>query len=115
MESSKIPLPTRPPLTYPQQQLRDDYVGKLSRQVKWGTELWVLYAGVKRPVSRMGQKQENCGHVLGLHSGPQLVAQRLLGRAQRRQEQQLLIFGANPRLTLLPTVPGSNGKSSRNL
>ncbi|EAW97053.1 hCG2014417, isoform CRA_b, partial [Homo sapiens] len=74
-------------LTYPQQQLRDDDVGELGRQVEWGAQLWVLYAGVERPVSRMGQKQENGSHVLGLHGGPQLAAQRLLRGAQRRQEQ----------------------------
>lgn len=81
----------------PQQQLCDDDVGELSSQVKWGAKLRVLYgAGVKRPVSRMGQEQENGGHVLGLHCSPQLAAQRLLGSAQRRQEQQLLVLGANP-------------------
>lgn len=71
-------------------------MGEFGRQVKWGTKLRVLYAGVERPVSRMGQKQENGGHVLGLHCSPQLVAQRLLRSAQRRQEQQLLVLGANP-------------------
>lgn len=85
-----------PPLTYPQQQLRDDNVGELRRQVKWGAKLRVLYAGVERPVSCMGQKQENGSHVLGLHRGPQLAAQRLLRTAQRCQEQQLLVLGANP-------------------
>jgi hypothetical protein len=54
--------------------LRDDNVGELSSQVKWGAALRVFHAGVERPVSRMGQKQENGGHVLGLHRGPQLVA-----------------------------------------
>lgn len=64
-------------------------------------------------MSRVGQKQQNGGHVLGLHSGPQLAAQRLLGGAQRRQEQQLLVLGANPRLALLPAVPGTKGRSCR--
>lgn len=71
-------------------------MGELSRQVKWRAKLRVLYAGVKRPVSCMCQKQENGGHVLGLHRGPQLAAQRLLGSVQRCQEQQLLVLGANP-------------------
>jgi hypothetical protein len=54
--------------------LRDDNVGELSSQVKWGAALRVFHAGVERRVSRMGQKLENGGHVLGLHRGPQLVA-----------------------------------------
>ncbi|KAK2490688.1 hypothetical protein MC885_017247 [Smutsia gigantea] len=66
------------------QQLRDDNVSELGRQVKRGAKLRVLYAGVQRAVSCMGQKQENGGHVLGLHRGPQLAAQRLLGSAQWR-------------------------------
>ena len=104
-----------PRFTYPQQQLRDDYVGELGRQVKWGAKLRVLYAGVERPVSRVGQKQENGGHVLGLHRGPQLAAQRFLGSAQWRQEQQLFVLGANPRLTLLAAGPEINRKGSRDL
>lgn len=83
-------------------------MGELGSQVEWGAELWVLYSGVERPVSRMGQKQKNGSHVLGLHGGPQLAAQRLLRGAQRRQEQQLLVLGANPRLALLPARPGIN-------
>lgn len=71
-------------------------MGELRRQMKWGAKLRVLYAGFKRPVSCMGQKQENGGHVLGLHRGPQLAAQRLLGSAQRCQEQQLFVLGSNP-------------------
>jgi hypothetical protein len=86
-------------------------VGELGRQVQRRAELRVLHAGVERPMSRVGQKQQNGGHVLGLHSGPQLAAQRLLRGAQRRQEQQLLILGANPRLTLLPAAPGTKEKS----
>ena len=71
-------------------------MGELGCQVKWRTKLRVLYAGIERAVSRMGQKQENGGHVLGLHRSPQLAAQRLLRSAQRRQEQQLLVLGSNP-------------------
>lgn len=59
-------------------------MGELGSQVKWGAKLRVLYAGIERPVSRMGQEQENGGHVLGLHGSPQLAAQRLLRSAQRR-------------------------------
>lgn len=43
--TSGLPFPTSP-LTYPQQQLRDDNVGELSRQVERRTELRVLHAGV---------------------------------------------------------------------
>lgn len=88
-------------------------MGELGRQVQRRAELRVLHAGVQRPMSRVGQKQQNGGHVLGLHSGPQLAAQRLLRGAQRRQEQQLFVLGPNPRLTLLPAVPGAKGKNCK--
>lgn len=71
-------------------------MSELGRQVQRGAKLRVFHAGVQRPMSRVGQKQEDGGHVLGLHCSPQLAAQRLLGRTQRRQEQQLLVLGANP-------------------
>lgn len=83
-------------------------MSELGRQVKCGAKLRVLYAGVQRAVSCMGQKQENGGHVLGLHRGPQLAAQRLLGSAQWRQEEQLLVLGSYPRLSLLPEDQESN-------
>lgn len=95
MERGRVKMGS-PCLVGEREQLRDDDVGEFGRQVKWRAKLRVLWAGVERPVSRMGQKQENGGHVLGLHRGPQLAAQRLLGSAQRRQEQQLLVLGANP-------------------
>lgn len=89
-------------LPYPDEQLREDYVGHGAGEMQRCAPISVPIGLVHFLLGAMGQERHHEAQVVLHHCPQQLLPQRDVRLRQRSQEELLLVLGPDPALLLLP-------------